>query len=98
VVSLGGGAILDPETQADLVGLPVALMTVSPEAVSSRIGTGRPLLAKGGVGAWQRLVSARREIYETLADRTWDTSHRPMDEIAREMADWVRSEQTKAER
>jgi shikimate kinase len=94
VVSLGGGAILDPATQKDLEGLPVALMTVSPEAVLSRIGSKRPLLSSGdGVEAWQRLVDARRETYERLATRSWDTSHHPVEAIAAEIAAWVRSQQ-----
>jgi shikimate kinase len=91
VVSLGGGAVLDPDTQADLTDLPVALMTVSAEAVASRIGDKRPLLREGGVAAWETLVAARRETYERLATRTWDSSERPIDTIAQEIADWVRS-------
>jgi len=93
VVSLGGGAILDPDTQRELGGLPVALMTVSPEAVASRIGDKRPLLKGDGLAAWERLVAARREIYERLATRTWDTSNTPIDSIAAEVADWVRHTQ-----
>lgn len=91
VVSLGGGAVLDTDTQRDLAGLPVALMTVSAEAVAGRIGTKRPLLRDGGVAAWEKLVAGRQELYERLASRTWDTSDRPVDQIAAEVADWVRS-------
>ena len=96
VVAVGGGAVLDPETQRDLEGLPVALMTVSAEAVASRIGQKRPLLRDGGVEAWQKLVAARREIYERLAVRTWDTSERSLDVIAGEVAEWVRSQPSEA--
>jgi len=101
VVALGGGAVLDPGTQDLLGGIPVALLTVSAEAVASRIGGsgalggriggGRPLLAKGGVAAWEKLVADRRAIYERLATRTWDTSDRPVDGIAEEIAGWVAS-------
>jgi shikimate kinase len=98
VVSLGGGAILDPATQADLAHLRVALMTVSADAVQSRIGTKRPLLADGGIAAWERLVEARREIYERLATRSFDSSSRPIDGIAAEMADWVRSDGVASDR
>lgn len=91
VVSLGGGAVLDPDTQADLAGLPVALMTVNAAAVESRIGTKRPLLQKGGIAAWEALVASRKEIYERLASATWDTSDRPIDAIAEDVARWVRS-------
>ncbi|MFP7760514.1 shikimate kinase [Marisediminicola sp. LYQ134] len=91
VVSLGGGAVLDERTRADLEGLPVALMTVSAEAVANRIGVNRPLLKQGGVDAWRDLVEARRATYESLASRSWDTSSRPVDAIANEIADWVRT-------
>ena len=93
VISLGGGAVLDPGTQADLARHRVALVTVSPEAVKARIaGPGRPLLT-GGIDAWTRLVETRREIYERLATRTWDTSDRPIDTIAAEIADWITKEE-----
>ncbi len=90
VVSLGGGAILDPATQSDLVGRRVALITVSPEAVAPRIGgTKRPLLV-GGIEAWKTMMESRREIYERLGTRVWDTSTRPIDLIAAEIAEWAR--------
>ncbi len=89
VVSLGGGAVLDPATQDELAGKRVALVTIRPDAVASRIeGTSRPLLSDG-VESWSRLVEARREIYERLATRIWDTSDRPIDQIAAEIAAWV---------
>ena len=91
VVSLGGGAVLDPDTQRELSGLPVALMTVSAQAVAGRIGTKRPLLRDGGVAAWEKLVADRQEIYQRLATRAWDTSERPVDQIAAEIGDWVTS-------
>lgn len=94
VVSLGGGAVIDSRSRAQLEGKRIALLTVSAEAVGARIGgEKRPLLAEGSteerVAAWQRLVEARRDVYEALATRTWDTSTRPIDLIAREIADWV---------
>lgn len=97
VVSVGGGAVLDPDTQRDLDGLPIALMTISAEAVANRIGTRRPLLREGGVEAWEKLVEARREIYERLATRSWDTSSRPIDDIASEVAEWIRPETEQAQ-
>ncbi len=91
IVSLGGGAVMDPATQAELTGLPVILLTTTPEAVAGRITGGkRPLLAEGGLEAWKALVETRRPVYESLATRTWDTSTRPLDELAAEIADWLR--------
>ena len=89
VVSLGGGAVLDEDTQRELEHLPVALLTVSAEAVASRIGDKRPLLTHGGVEAWEKIAEARRSTYERLATRTWDSSNRPIDAIAQEIADWI---------
>lgn len=88
VVSLGGGAVLDPATQQQLDGLPVVLLTASPEAVAVRLdGSSRPL--SGGIEAWTALVEQRRPIYEHLAVATWDTSTRPIDRIAAEIAEWA---------
>jgi shikimate kinase len=94
VVSLGGGAVLDPQTQESLRGQRIVLLTVSPGAVEKRItGTRRPLLASedsaGRLAAWSALSEARRPIYESLATKTWDTSRRPVTVISREIADWV---------
>jgi shikimate kinase len=95
VVSLGGGAVLDEETQRDLANHRVVLLTVSPEAVAARItGAKRPLLA-GGISAWTVLVESRREIYERLGDRAWDTSHRPLSKIAAEIAEWAAAQESK---
>jgi shikimate kinase len=91
VVSLGGGAVLDADTQADLAGHRVVLLTVSAAAVAGRIGgRKRPLLA-GGIDAWTALLESRRELYERLGDRVWDTSSRPLDAIAGEIAEWAAS-------
>lgn len=88
VVSLGGGAVLDAETQEQLAGLPVVLLTATPEAVAERLEKGtRPLSAS--VDAWVVLVEQRRPVYERLAAATWDTSTRPIDRIAAEIADWA---------
>jgi shikimate kinase len=92
VVSLGGGAVLDPASQAVLAHLPVVYLTVSPDAVASRLGEGkRPLVADEGVVAWERIFEARRPIYERLAKRTYDTSRGNLDEIAEDIAAWVMS-------
>ena len=95
VVALGGGAVLHPSSNAALRDHRVVLLTVTPEAVKSRIANGkRPLLANG-VDAWIELVDARRPVYEHLATRTFDTSHRPLDAIALEIAEWIRTDLTK---
>jgi shikimate kinase len=93
VVSLGGGAVLHTDTQADLEGHRVVLLTVSPEAVVARITDGkRPLVA--GIDSWLALVEARTPLYDRLATRTFDTSHRPLDAIASEIAAWIQETDT----
>jgi shikimate kinase len=91
VVSLGGGAILNVDTQHDLASLPVVLLTVSEAAVADRFGDRKRPLLRGGLDAWRKLTAERTEIYERLADVSFDTSSRPLDQIADEIADWVRA-------
>jgi len=92
VVSLGGGAVLDVQTQADLesLGAPVVQLTTTPEAVAERITDGRRPLLADGVDAWVALVEARKPLYDRLATLTIDTSFRPMDDVAKEVHEWLR--------
>lgn len=97
IVSLGGGAVLDPTTQDLLTRLTVIQLTSSVEAIRERIerepreAAKRPLLADGGVEAWSRLVEARRPIYDRLATVTIDTSHRTFESVAQEVTEWLQS-------
>lgn len=91
VVSLGGGAVLDPDTQRDLELLRVVLLTVSPESVEARLGDGKRPLVKNGVADWVELNAPRWEIYRRLADVEIDTSFRSDDEIAQEVTAWATS-------
>ncbi|MFP3465508.1 shikimate kinase [Leifsonia sp. SIMBA_070] len=91
VVSLGGGAVLDPETQADLAEARVVLLTVRAEAIAKRIANGkRPLVTD--LDSWKRLVASRSDLYHSLADYTADTSSRPIDTIVEEIARWAQEE------
>ena len=82
VVALGGGAVLDDETRADLTDHRVVLVTVSSAA------DGRRPLLRDGLTDWERIYAERRHLYEQLAKLTVDTSHRPIDAVAREVAAW----------
>jgi shikimate kinase len=90
VLSLGGGAVMDPDTQHDLAAHRVVLLTISPEAVAQRIAgdTDRPLV-RNGVADWVAVNEPRWETYRRLADATFDTSHRPNDALASEVAAWL---------
>ena len=92
ILSLGGGAILDAGTQHDLAEHRVVFLTITPEAVAARIAgdADRPLV-KNGVQDWITLNAPRWEIYDRLADATFDTSHRPNDQLADEVAAWLRT-------
>jgi shikimate kinase len=82
VVSLGGGAVLHPDTRAELGDLPVVWLRVSPEAVAPRLRGGtRPLLAKGGMATWKAILEERTPIYTALADYDIDTSRRSVARI-----------------
>ena len=97
VVSLGGGAMLNLDTQSELSRQRVVLVTVRPDAVASRIEKSNRPLAKD-LDTWERLVESRRELYERLATRTWDTSDRPIDDIAAEIAAWIGAESDQKEK
>ena len=91
VVSLGGGAVLDADTRADLAALRVVLLTVTPEVVAGRLAAQagkRPLVA-GGVDDWVRIAGERKPLYDEVATATFDTSSGDFDEIAAEVAAWL---------
>lgn len=90
VVTLGGGAVLDANTQADLVGKRVIQITVSVEAVQSRIRDSKRPLLTAGVDAWSALVSKRQPIYDRLSEKSFDTSSRSLDSVAEDIVQWFR--------
>lgn len=98
VVSLGGGAVLDPDTRSDLTRHRVVLLTIEPRVVASRVrGSARPLLADGGdaMARWSEIYAQRRPIYEELADVVFDTSSGPLQRVVEDIVAWARqSEET----
>ncbi len=90
IVSLGGGAIENPDTRRDLSEHLVALITVSAQAVEPRLDNDkRPLL--DGIESWKTLVARRQPLYDELATITLDTSVGPMDTHAERLAEMVRA-------
>ena len=88
VVSLGGGAVLDPTTRELLAEARVVLLTITEEAVAKRIANAkRPLII--GIDSWRDLVAARADLYASLADISFDTSHRPVTVIVDDIAHWL---------
>ncbi len=94
VVSLGGGAVLDPSTRRDLRHTRVVLLTVSPDAVAARIDDGRRPLVHD-LRSWRELVAQRMPLYESLADYSADTSRRPVTTIVEEIARWCEQTERK---
>jgi shikimate kinase len=97
VVSLGGGAVLHPDTRAELAGCTVVYLSVDATAVKARIGDARkrPLL-QAGIEDWQRIYDARRPMYEALAGIRIDTSERPVAAIADDIVSWISLKATPA--
>ena len=92
IVSLGGGAVIDADTQHDLQSLPVVYLTVTPEAVAWRIDNDkRPLLTVNGLQRWKEIFQERRPVYERLATVTYDTSSGRLDDISADIENWVRA-------
>ena len=79
VVSVGGGAVLDPANRAALRALgPVVWLRASAETLLQRIGSGddRPLLKGDPVGKLPILLADRTPIYEELATVVVDVDGR----------------------
>ncbi|MFF3669325.1 shikimate kinase [Microtetraspora malaysiensis] len=85
VLSLGGGAILDPATQEALAGHRVVYLQVKLDQAVKRVGlaSARPLLVLNPRSQLRRLMEERRPIYERLARVTVATDERePADIVA----------------
>lgn len=93
VIALGGGAVLNSDTRADLVDHDVILLTVSPRIVAGRInGEERPLLAgEDPVARWRRILGERMPVYREVADVTFDTSSGPLAGVVSAIVEWKRA-------
>ena len=98
VLSLGGGSVLDEDTQRLLAGHTVVYLQVGIADAAKRVGfdRSRPLLAlqphpgrarlqREQRAAWVRLMDQRRGIYERLAVHCVDTAGRTPEDIAAEI-------------
>jgi len=91
IVALGGGAVLDPATRADLARERVVFLTVAPDVVEGRLALQhgkRPLVA-GGLADWERIYAERLPLYDEVATVTFDTSVGDFDSLARKVAAWL---------
>ena len=87
VIALGGGAILDPGTQADLTGHRVVYLEVGLSDAVKRVGlaSARPLLVLNPRSQFRKLMEERRPIYERLAALTVATDDREPADIVDEI-------------
>lgn len=100
VVSLGGGAPLTPEIATALAAHPTVWLQVDAHHAARRIGlgSGRPLLAGGGVRATLiKLLNARTPAYEAVARHAVETSGRQPEAVADEIVTLVQADTPQAD-
>ena len=87
VLSLGGGAVLDPTTRDLLAGHTVVFLKVGLSEAVKRVGLGsaRPLLLGNVRSRIKALLDERTPVYESVATLTVDTDGREPDEVAAEI-------------
>ncbi|MER7501602.1 shikimate kinase [Nonomuraea pusilla] len=87
VLSLGGGAVLNEETQALLAGHTVVYLQVGLADAVQRVGlaSARPLLVLNPRSQLKRLMEERRPVYERLAVLTVETDKREPADLADEI-------------
>jgi len=89
VLSLGGGAVMDPPTQVALAGLTVVFLDVGIADAAKRVGfdRSRPLLAMNPRAQWIQMMETRRPTYEQLATFSVQTAGRSPQDIAAEIVE-----------
>ncbi len=93
VLALGGGAVLNVETQQELEKLhcTVIFLDASLKVVAPRIGFNRdrPLLLNNPRQKWQELMDIRRPVYEHLATLCFHVEEKSVSEIVNELSSLV---------
>jgi shikimate kinase len=94
VASLGGGAVMDPRTEADLTGHLVVYLDVGIADAARRVGFGqhRPLLGINPRAQWTKLMQDRRPVYERVAGFVVDTAGRDAAHVADDVVERLRAE------
>ena len=88
VLALGSGAVLDPDLQLRLEGLPVVYLAADFGTVARRLGLDRPRVVVPGNprGRLRAMLEERRPLYERLATVTVKTDDLDPDEVAAQIA------------
>lgn len=89
VISLGGGAVMNPRIQAALSDHDVIWLRTSVGTASRRVGmnTARPLLLGNVRGRLIELLRERTPVYESVATTVIDTDGRSVNSLVRELAE-----------
>ena len=83
VLSVGGGAVLDPDTRAAFSHHTVVWLEVDLGTATKRVGmnSARPLLMGNVRGTMTTMLNERTPLYEEVATVTVDTSGRPLKDV-----------------
>ena len=94
VLSLGGGAVLDAETRAQLAGHRVLLLDVDLSSATARVGLNRdrPVLALNPRAVLKGLLAERMPLYHEVADVVVQTSGRPVPAVVDEVLAYLRAQ------
>ena len=96
VLSLGGGAVMDPTTATSLSGHTVVFLEVGIADAAKRVGfdRGRPLLTLNPRAQWTRMMDERQATYERLATFSVQTAGRTPQDIAADIAQRLETDRT----
>lgn len=88
VLAVGGGAVMDPRTEADLAGQRVVFLDVSITHAARRLGFNaeRPTHLVNPRAQWLRMMEGRRPVYERIAVVTVSTDDRDAEAVAADVA------------
>ncbi len=91
VLALGGGAVLDPQTRADLAHQRVIGLSVDLTHAVSRVGLARdrPLLVEAPRARMSLTLRERAPLYAEVAGLTVDTSERTPEDVTEEVLAWL---------
>jgi len=83
VLSVGGGAVLDPDTREAFSRHTVVWLEVDLGNATKRVGmnSARPLLMGNVRGTMTTMLNERTPLYEEVATVTVDTSGRPLKDV-----------------
>ncbi|MEE3088559.1 MAG: shikimate kinase, partial [Actinomycetota bacterium] len=83
VLSVGGGAVLDPDTREAFSHHTVVWLEVDLGTATKRVGmnSARPLLMGNVRGTMTTMLNERTPLYQEVATVTVDTSERPLKDV-----------------